>query len=76
MIICKELGLNLEELDNRANDEHQRLDDIIEANNQALTQAGHWGVPTCVFNGEPYFGQDRLDVLLWTLKRNGLQARS
>ncbi len=75
-LICQELGLNLEELDTRANDEHQRLDDIIETNNQALTQAGHWGVPTCVFNGQPYFGQDRLDVLVWELKQNGLQARS
>jgi hypothetical protein len=28
-----------------------------------------------VFEGEPFFGQDRLDVLLWRLKQAGLRAR-
>jgi hypothetical protein len=27
------------------------------------------------FQGVPFFGQDRLDVLLWRLKQNGLQLR-
>jgi hypothetical protein len=27
------------------------------------------------FEGEPFFGQDRLDVLLWRLKQRGLQRR-
>jgi hypothetical protein len=31
------------------------------------TSAGHWGVPTLVFQGEPFFGQDRIDVLRWRL---------
>jgi hypothetical protein len=26
------------------------------------------------FRGEPFFGQDRLDVLLWRLQQNGLRA--
>ncbi|HYB99473.1 MAG TPA: DsbA family protein [Candidatus Limnocylindrales bacterium] len=51
-------------------------DAIIEANQQALTEAGHWGVPTMVFNGEPFFGQDRLDLLLWRLQQHGLRKRS
>ena len=38
--------------------------------------AGHWGVPTMVFADEPFFGQDRLDVLLWRLEENGLQERN
>jgi len=25
------------------------------------------------FRGEPFFGQDRLDVLLWRLRQNGLR---
>jgi hypothetical protein len=29
-----------------------------------------------VFDGEPFFGQDRLDVLLWRLKQHGLRSRS
>ncbi|HUB85216.1 MAG TPA: hypothetical protein VL971_05940 [Rhizomicrobium sp.] len=48
---------------------------IIQANQKAHAESGHWGVPTMAFNGEPFFGQDRLDVLLWRLKENGLQKR-
>lgn len=44
----------------------------VEANQQALTDAGHWGVPTFVYNGEPFFGQDRLDSLCWRLQKDGL----
>jgi hypothetical protein len=30
-----------------------------------------------VFEGEPFFGQDRLDVLVWRMKQRGLSpARS
>jgi 2-hydroxychromene-2-carboxylate isomerase len=32
-------------------------------------------VPTCVYQGAPFFGQDRLDVLLWTLQKEGLRSR-
>jgi hypothetical protein len=38
--------------------------------------AGHWGVPTFVFEGEPYFGQDRMDLLLWRLRQRGLRPRA
>jgi 2-hydroxychromene-2-carboxylate isomerase len=48
---------------------------IIQENQKAHEAAGHWGVPTMVFEGEPFFGQDRLDVLLWRLKKNGLRER-
>lgn len=39
----------------------------IEANQAALDAAGGWGVPTMVFRGEPFFGQDRIDTLRWRL---------
>jgi len=42
---------------------------------QALAAAGHWGVPTFVFEGEPFFGEDRIDTLRWRLGKNGLQRR-
>jgi 2-hydroxychromene-2-carboxylate isomerase len=45
----------------------------IEANQQALTESGHWGVPTFVFEGEPFFGEDRIDTLRWRLAKAGLQ---
>ena len=68
-------GLNLAEMDQAIITEAQRLDSIIETNQSDLDLSGHWGVPTCTFKGEPFFGQDRLDVLLWRLQKEGLQAR-
>ncbi len=46
--------------------------DEIEANHAALDKAGHWGVPTMVVRGEPFFGQDRIDTLRWRLDQFGL----
>jgi 2-hydroxychromene-2-carboxylate isomerase len=51
-------------------------DAALAANQQALEAAGHWGVPTFVFQGEPFFGQDRIDVLLWRLGQHGLARRA
>ena len=68
-------GLDLADMDRQIVDETDRLESVIEDNQAAHERAGHWGVPTCAFQGEPFFGQDRLDVLLWRLKREGLQAR-
>lgn len=68
-------GLDLADMDRRAIAEADRLESAIENNQSAHERAGHWGVPTCAFRGEPFFGQDRLDVLLWRLKKEGLQAR-
>jgi hypothetical protein len=28
-----------------------------------------------VFNGETFYGQDRMDILLWRMKQKGLAAR-
>ena len=47
--------------------------DIVEKNQQALSAAGHWGVPTFVFDGEPFFGEDRIDTLRWRLGKRGLK---
>lgn len=68
-------GLNLAELDAKIEADPAKYDAIIEANQKAHREAGHWGVPTMVFEGEPFFGQDRIDVLLWRLKQNGLKPR-
>lgn len=63
-------GLDLAELDAAiANGDHLAE---IERNQDALDAAGHWGVPTMVFRGEPFFGQDRIDTLRWRLDRAGL----
>jgi 2-hydroxychromene-2-carboxylate isomerase len=69
-------GLSLAELDAEAISDAQALDAEIAANQAALEAAGHWGVPTLVFEGEPFFGQDRIEMVLWRLKQRGLEKRA
>lgn len=69
-------GLHLPVIDLEIALQPEKYEAIIQANQKAHEEAGHWGVPTMVFKGEPFFGQDRLDVLLWRLKQNGLKPRS
>lgn len=70
------VGLNLAEMDAIAKADETRLQQIADANLEELGKTGHWGVPTCVFNGEPFSGQDRLDLLLWKLKQHGLTEQA
>jgi 2-hydroxychromene-2-carboxylate isomerase len=51
-------------------------DATIEQNQRDLEAAGHWGVPTMVFEGEAFFGQDRIDLLVWRLRQHGLRRRA
>jgi 2-hydroxychromene-2-carboxylate isomerase len=69
-------GLDPQAIARTAREEPERLDAAIAANQKALEAAGHWGVPTMVFDGEPFFGQDRVDVLLWRMRQAGLQPRA
>jgi 2-hydroxychromene-2-carboxylate isomerase len=69
-------GLDLADLDRKIEADPDKYEAFIQANQKAHADAGHWGVPTMAFNGEPFFGQDRLDVLLWRLKQNGLEKRT
>ena len=64
-------GLSLDELDSAITD-GDHLDEI-DANQAALAKTGHWGVPTLVFEDEPFFGQDRIDTLRWHLENRGLK---
>lgn len=68
-------GLDLAELDRRIVADPGKYEAIIQDNQKAHLASGHWGVPTMAFEGEPFFGQDRLDVLLWRLKQKGLKKR-
>ena len=71
---ARRAGLDLAALD-AAIAEPADHDATIAANQEALQAAGHWGVPTMVFAGEPFFGQDRIDLLLWRLRQHGLTER-
>jgi 2-hydroxychromene-2-carboxylate isomerase len=66
-------GLDASALISTAETDADRLDAILMANEAALTAAGHWGVPTLAYKGEPFFGQDRIDLLVWRLKQDGVQ---
>jgi 2-hydroxychromene-2-carboxylate isomerase len=69
-------GGDLAVLDAQIAADPEKYEAVIQANQKAHADAGHWGVPTMAFEGEPFFGQDRLDVLLWRLKQRGLKPRS
>jgi 2-hydroxychromene-2-carboxylate isomerase len=68
-------GVDLDILEAGIADDTAKYDALIADNHAALQAAGHWGVPTMVFDGEPFFGQDRIDVLLWRMGQHGLKKR-
>jgi 2-hydroxychromene-2-carboxylate isomerase len=68
-------GLDLAQLDAAITADPDDFESEIERNEAAQKAAGHWGVPLMVFRGEPFFGQDRIDVLLWRMQQAGLSRR-
>ncbi len=72
---AREAGLDGAALSREADEDAAALDPLITENEAAQKAAGHWGVPLFVFNGECFFGQDRLDHLIWRMQQHGLTAR-
>lgn len=70
------IGMELAELDANFERNFDANEAIVEESQKALAEAGHWGVPNLVFKGEPFFGQDRLDLCVWRMKQHGLTERS
>lgn len=68
-------GFELEKLDAAVAADPAGHDAEIEANQKAQRAAGHWGVPLMTFESEPFFGQDRLDQVIWRMKQRGLEER-
>lgn len=69
-------GLDMAQLDAEAERDAEAIDAEVAANQERLEAAGHWGVPTLVFNDEPFFGQDRIDLALWRMEQAGLEKRA
>ncbi|MDP6350930.1 MAG: DsbA family protein [Alphaproteobacteria bacterium] len=69
-------GLDLAELDAAIAADPDHFEAIIDVNQSAQQEAGHWGTPLMVFDGEPFFGQDRIDDFIWRLEQRGLERRS
>ncbi len=68
---ARSVGLDLADMERAVSDTDVKS--VVEQNHQDLEKAGHWGVPTMVFDGEPFFGQDRIDTLRWRLENVGLR---
>jgi 2-hydroxychromene-2-carboxylate isomerase len=72
---ARRAGFDLSALDAAIAADPRPYDTAIDENQRDQRAAGHWGVPTFVFRGEPFFGQDRIDLLLWRLRQHGLKPR-
>lgn len=68
-------GLDLADMETTIAGREEEYGKAIAANEAALEKAGHWGVPTLAFNGEAFFGQDRIDMCIWRMNKAGLQPR-
>jgi 2-hydroxychromene-2-carboxylate isomerase len=68
-------GFDLAAMDAAITTDPDRYEKIIAGNERDHTSSGHWGVPTFVFENEPFFGQDRIDLLLWRMESRGLTRR-
>ena len=69
-------GFDLAAMDAAVAADPDRYERIIAGNEQDHAASGHWGVPTFVFENEPFFGQDRIDLLIWRMQSKGLTRRS
>ena len=68
-------GFDLAAMDAAVAADPDRYERIIAGNEQVHAASGHWGVPTFVFENEPFFGQDRIDLLIWRMQGKGLARR-
>ncbi len=65
-------GLDAEKLESDVALAPEKYDTVLEENQKAHNGAGHWGVPLMVLDGEPFYGQDRIDLLIWRMRQKGL----
>jgi 2-hydroxychromene-2-carboxylate isomerase len=68
-------GFELAAMDAAIATDPDRYERVIADNEADHAASGHWGVPTFVFENEPFFGQDRIDLLIWRMQSTGLTRR-
>lgn len=68
-------GLDADEILREEAEDRDGLEAVIADNQAAFDTADHWGVPCMVYDGETFYGQDRMDLLLWRMKQKGLKAK-
>lgn len=69
---ARRAGLDLAEIDDYARANAGAIAKTL-AESEAEQMQHHWGVPLMVLDGEPFFGQDRIDALVWRLDRLDLK---
>jgi 2-hydroxychromene-2-carboxylate isomerase len=67
-LIADDLKINFEDLNKLANSD--KIKKIYEANTQEAINMNIFGVPCYVYNNEIFWGQDRLELLEYSLKNN------
>jgi len=72
---AEKAGFDLAAMDEAISADPDRFEAVISANEKDHAASGHWGVPTFVFEKEPFFGQDRIDLLIWRMQAKGLARR-
>ena len=70
-----EAGFDLAAMDAAIAADPDRYEQVISRQRKDHAASGHWGVPTFVFENEPFFGQDRIDLLIWRMQSKGLARR-
>lgn len=69
-------GMDLEELEDIVNRDNESLQARIILNRKDQLATGHWGAPLFDFDGEIFFGQDRIEDMIWYLNNNSLTLRA
>jgi 2-hydroxychromene-2-carboxylate isomerase len=72
---AEKAGFDLAAMDKAIAADPERYEAVIAGNERDHAESGHWGVPTFVFENEPFFGQDRIDLLIWRMQSKGLTRR-
>jgi 2-hydroxychromene-2-carboxylate isomerase len=72
---AKRAGLPYEEMAAAVDTDPGRFAAIVKESQVAQRAGGHYGVPTMMFDGEPFFGQDRFDQLRWRMEAKGVKMR-
>ena len=73
---AEKAGFDLAAMDKAIAADPERYEAVIAGNERDHAESGHWGVPTFVFENEPFFGQDRIDLLIWRMESKGLARRT
>ena len=68
--VCEAAGLTWSECQAAISD--PEIARRVEADTSRLVALGQWGVPVFIFNGEPVWGQDRIEDMQVRLAEAGL----